>query len=59
MGWFGRKTVKAGPFRFTLSRSGVSSSLGSRRGRVRLGSNGRRSASVNLGKGFRWTRSKG
>ena len=58
MGLFGRKTWKAGPFRVTASRSGFSTSAGGRRGRVRVNSNGRRTASANLGHGLRWTRSK-
>ena len=56
MGMWGRKTIKAGPVRFTISRSGVSESIGTRRVRVRVNSHGRRHASVNFGHGFRWTR---
>jgi hypothetical protein len=58
MGLFGRKTVKVGPFRMTVSRSGVSTSAGVKGARVRANSNGRKSVSVGR-KGFRFTRSKG
>jgi len=58
VGILGRKTVKAGPFRFTISRSGLTESLGTRRVRVNLNSHGRRRESVNLGDGLRWTRSR-
>jgi hypothetical protein len=57
MGIFGRKTWKVGPFRMTASRGGLSSSVGSKRVRLRTSSSGRKAGSVNLGKGFRWTRS--
>ena len=59
MSMFGRKTYRAGPLRLTLSRSGVSTSIGGRRVRARVGSNGRRATSVNLAKGLRWTKSYG
>jgi hypothetical protein len=52
----GRKTIKAGPLRFTISRSGLSESLGNRRVRIRVNSHGRHRASVNFGHGFRWTK---
>lgn len=57
MSIFGRKTFRAGPFRATLSQSGLSSSVGGKRARVRTSTKGRKGASVNLGEGFRWTRS--
>lgn len=56
MGLFGRKTFKLGPVRITASKSGLSESIGGRRARIGINSRGRRRASVNLGKGFRWTR---
>jgi len=58
VGILGRKTIKAGPFRFTVSRHGLSESLGTRRVRVNLNTHGRRRESVNLGHGLRWTRSR-
>jgi hypothetical protein len=56
MSMWGRKTIKAGPVRFTISRHGLSESIGTKRVRVRLSPGGRRRASVNFGHGFRWTR---
>jgi hypothetical protein len=58
MGMFGRKSIKMGPVRFTASKSGTSASIGGKRGRVRVNSNGRRTVSANLGHGLRWTRSR-
>ena len=58
MGLFGRKTFKAGPFRFTLSQSGLSESVGGKRIRIGTNSRGRKRVSVNLGNGFRWTKSR-
>ena len=59
MSMFGRKTFRAGPLRFTMSRSGISTSVGTKHVRARTSSNGRHGASVNLGHGFRWTKSYG
>ncbi len=56
MSIFGRKTLKAGPLRATISKSGVSGSVGGRRGRVGINSKGRKRATLKLGKGFRWTK---
>jgi hypothetical protein len=56
MGIFGRKTMKAGPIRFTLSKSGLSESVGGRRGRVRITPKGKLRKSINFGHGFRWTK---
>lgn len=53
---YARKTVSFGPFNWTVSRSGVSTSVGGRRGRVNVNSRGRVRRSVNFGKGFRWMR---
>ena len=53
MSLFGRKTIKAGPFRATISKSGVSGSVGGRSGRVGINSKGRKRASIKLGKVFR------
>jgi len=53
---FGRKTLKAGPLRVTISKSGVSSSVGGRRGRLGINSKGRKRTTINFGKGFRWTK---
>jgi hypothetical protein len=46
--------VKFGPLRLTASKSGLSTSIGGRRGRIGISSKGRRRASINFGKGFRW-----
>ena len=56
VGLFGRKTFRIGPVRITASKSGLSESIGGRRGRIGINSRGRRRASFNFGKGFRWTR---
>ena len=56
VGLFGRKTFRIGPVRITASKSGLSESIGGRRGRIGINSRGRRRASINFGKGFRWTR---
>jgi hypothetical protein len=53
---FGRKTIKAGPVRFTISRRGLSESIGTRHVRVRVSPGGRRHTTVNFGHGFRWTK---
>ncbi len=53
---FGRKAIKAGPIRFTLSKSGITQSMGTRRPRVSLNGKGRVRRSVNLGHGIRWTK---
>lgn len=56
MSIFGRKTFKAGPIRFTLSRSGLSESIGTRRARVNINGKGRVRRSINFGRGLRWTK---
>ncbi len=54
-----RKTIKAGPFRFTASKSGLSTSLGGRAGRVNVNSKGRRTSTVRVpGTGLSWRKSK-
>jgi len=59
MSLFGmRKSMKIGPFRMTLSGRGLTGSVGGKRGRVGLSSNGRRRSSVNFGHGLRWTRTR-
>ena len=55
MSIFGRWSRKSGPFRFTLSRSGLSSSVGGKRARFRIGGSGK-GASFNFGKGVRWSK---
>ncbi|GGO21604.1 hypothetical protein GCM10010116_43480 [Microbispora rosea subsp. aerata] len=54
MGWGHRKAVKVGPFRITLSRSGVGHSFGGRAVRVTKTADGRRTLTVNLPGGFHW-----
>lgn len=56
MSIFGRKTFKAGPIWFTLSRSGLSESIGTRRARVNINGKGRVRRSINFGRGLRWTK---
>jgi len=56
MSIFGRKTFRAGPVRFTLSKSGLSESIGTRRARINLNGKGRVRKSINFGHGFRWTK---
>jgi hypothetical protein len=53
---FGRKTFRAGPFRLTASKSGLTGSVGGKRGRVSRSTSGRTRRSVNFGHGFRWTK---
>ena len=50
-----RKTVKAGPFRLTLSGRGLGASVGAGGARVQR-SGGRTRRSVRLGNGFSWRR---
>ena len=54
MSFFGRKTFREGPLRFTLSKSGLSESIGTRRARINLSGKGRVRKYVNFGHGFRW-----
>lgn len=56
MSIFGRKTCRQGPFRFTLSKSGLSESIGTRRARINLNGKGQVRRSINFGHGFRWTK---
>ena len=56
MGLSGRKTGRLGPVRLTASKSGLTPSIGGKRARVSVNAKGRGRASINLGKGFRWTR---
>lgn len=53
-----RKSKKVGPFRFTLTNKGVSGSAGAGPVRVGRSSTGRRSKSINFGKGFSWRTSR-
>ncbi len=52
-----RRSVKLGPFRFTASGSGISTSFGGRRARLTRGSTGRRTFTGHLG-GFQFRKSK-
>jgi hypothetical protein len=47
-----------GLLRLTVSASGLNLSAGGKRGRVGINTRGVKRASVNLGGGFRWTRSR-
>lgn len=53
---FGRKTIRMGPVRVTISKSGTSESVGGRRGRIGVNSKGRVRRSMNFGRGFRWSK---
>lgn len=57
MGWSYRRSKKVGPFRFGVSKSGLSASAGSKRVRLSRSTSGRGGASVNLGAGLRWFKS--
>ncbi|GII78228.1 hypothetical protein Sru01_32100 [Sphaerisporangium rufum] len=59
MGWSYRKSVKMGPFRLNLSRSGVGHSYGGRGFRVTKTADGRRTLTVNLPGGFHWKKTLG
>ncbi|WP_248960359.1 DUF4236 domain-containing protein [Sphaerisporangium perillae] len=59
MGWSYRKSIKMGPFRLNLSRSGVGHSYGGRGFRVTKGADGRRTITVNLPGGFHWRKTRG
>ncbi|MFG1873814.1 DUF4236 domain-containing protein [Sphaerisporangium sp. NPDC049003] len=59
MGWSYRKSIKMGPFRLNLSRSGVGHSYGGRGFRVTKGADGRRTITVNLPGGFHWRKTMG
>jgi hypothetical protein len=59
MGWGYRKSMKFGPFRVNLSRSGVGHSWGNRAFRVTKTADGRRTLSVNLPGGFHWRKTLG
>lgn len=59
MGWSFRKQKRMGPLNVGLSKGGVSASGGTKRARVGGSTSGRKGASLNLGKGLRWTKSKG
>ncbi|MEV7965062.1 DUF4236 domain-containing protein [Sphaerisporangium sp. NPDC088356] len=59
MGWSYRKSIKMGPFRLNLSRSGVGHSYGGRGFRVTKGADGRRTVTVNLPGGFHWRKTVG
>ena len=58
MGFGFRKSKKVGPFRFTLSKRGVSTSSGAGPVRVSRSSTGRRTTSVRLPFGLTWRKSR-
>lgn len=54
-----RKTIKVGPFRFTVSASGVTGSAGVKSARVSRSTSGRRSTTLRIpGTGFSWRRQR-
>ncbi len=56
MGFFFRKSEKLGPFRFTLSKSGLSSSVKVGRTRYTRRADGHTTRTTRLGKGLYLTR---
>ncbi|XVQ08804.1 DUF4236 domain-containing protein [Spirillospora sp. CA-255316] len=60
MGWHYRKSIKIGPFRLNLSRSGVGHSVGARGARYTKGADGRKAVTLRVpGTGLSWRRSVG
>ena len=59
MGWSYRKSVKLGPFRVSISKSGVGYSLGGKGFRTGVSSRGRKYTSVSIpGTGLRYAKSR-
>ncbi|MFC5748786.1 DUF4236 domain-containing protein [Actinomadura rugatobispora] len=60
MGWHYRKSIKIGPFRLNLSRSGVGHSVGARGARYTRGADGRKAVTLRVpGTGLSWRRTVG
>jgi len=62
MGFYFRKSVRAGPFRINMSRSGIGYSVGGRGFRTGVSANGRRYTSVGIpgtGMGYRTSHGRG
>jgi hypothetical protein len=59
MGFGYSKSKRFGPFRLTATHRGLSGSVGSGPARVGRSTTGRRSASLRLGTGLFWRRSRG
>jgi hypothetical protein len=60
VGWSYRKSLKAGPFRVNVSKSGVGYSVGARGFRTGVRSSGRRYTSASIpGTGLRYTKTAG
>jgi hypothetical protein len=57
--WGTRKGFKVGPFRFTVSGSGLTTSFGGKHGRVSRSSRGRSRVTIRPFKGASYTRSRG
>lgn len=54
-----RKTIKAGPFSVTLSKRGLTGSVGNKVGRVSASTDGRSTRTLRIpGKGIQWRRTK-
>ncbi|SEG09511.1 Protein of unknown function [Thermomonospora echinospora] len=60
MGWGYRKSIKMGPFRINLSRTGVGHSVGGRGARYTKTADGRRQMTLRIpGTGLSWRRTLG